>query len=127
MPIDSDGNLSAIVNEGITQPLKNVSIENGHLYALYVDGQINKIEKLEIIDGRLIVTYKDGTNMSKIDLGSVVGPKGDRGEQGPKGDPGEKGKQGVQGVQGKPGISPTFSVEGGHLFADYDHPYNPDT
>lgn len=45
------------------------------------DGQINKIEKLEIIDGRLIVTYKDGTNMSKIDLGSVVGPKGDRGER----------------------------------------------
>lgn len=113
MPIDTNGNLSAIVNGGVSQPLKNVSIENGHLYAQYVDGQINEIENLEIIDGRLIVTYKEGSEMAKIDLGQVVDPKGDTGEKG------------EQGEQGKAGISPTFTIEGGHLFADYDNPYNP--
>lgn len=57
--------------------------------------------------------------MAKIDLGAVVGPKGDTGAQGPKGD------TGAQGIQGEAGISPTFTIEGGHLYADYDNPYNP--
>lgn len=57
--------------------------------------------------------------MAKIDLGAVVGPKGDTGAQGPKGD------TGAQGIQGEAGISPTFTIEGGHLYADYDNPYKP--
>lgn len=84
--------------------------------------------------------------MAKVDLGQVVGPqgpqgvkgdtgaqgpqglKGDTGAQGPqgvKGDTGAQGPQGARGPQGEPGISPTFSIEGGHLYADYDNPYEP--
>lgn len=112
MPINENGDLTAIINEGITIPLKNVSIENGRLYAQYVNGQINKIENLEIINGRLIVYYKEDNNMAKIDLGQVVGPAG------PKGDKGDRGTNGTN------GISPTFTIENGHLYADYDHPVN---
>lgn len=68
--------------------------------------------------------------MAKIDLGNVVGPKGDRGATGatgPKGDPGAKGATGATGPKGDPGISPTFSIEeDGHLYADYDNPYTPE-
>lgn len=73
--------------------------------------------------------------MAKVDLGQVVGPqgpagaKGDTGAQGPKGDPGAQGPQGAKGATGpagKDGISPTFSIEGGHLYADYDNPYTPE-
>lgn len=72
--------------------------------------------------------------MAKVDLGNVVGPqgaKGDTGPQGvkgdtgPQGEPGVKGDTGPRGAQGAPGISPTFSIENGHLFADYDNPYSP--
>lgn len=52
--------------------------------------------------------------MAKVDLGNV---KGATGPQGPKG---------ATGAAGKDGISPTFSIgEDGHLYADYDHPYDP--
>ena len=76
--------------------------------------------------------------MAKVNLGSVVGPqgpagpKGDIGETGPqgpagpKGDTGSRGPQGATGPQGEPGISPTFSIEGGNLYADYDNPYTPE-
>ena len=58
--------------------------------------------------------------MAKIDLGSVIGPRGATGAKGDKGDTGAKGDK------GDPGISPTFTVEtNGHLYADYDNPYIP--
>lgn len=69
--------------------------------------------------------------MAKVDLGNVVGPKGAKGDTGPQGVKGDTGPQGVkgdtgpQGPQGSPGISPTFTIENGHLFADYDNPYSP--
>ena len=63
--------------------------------------------------------------MAKVDLGSVIGPKGETGATGPAGPKGEAGATGPAGPQGKAGISPTFSITGGHLFADYDNPYNP--
>lgn len=75
------------------------------------------IDHFEISRGNLYAYYKEDTVMAKIDLGSVVGPKGDtgaRGETGPKGAPGEPGAN---------GISPTFTIENGHLYADYDNPY----
>ena len=109
------------------------------------------VSQVGIENGNLMVTYKkeDGT-MAKVNLGSVVGPagpkgdtglagpKGDRGPQGergpqgatgPKGNPGpqgERGPQGATGPKGDPGISPTFSIEGGNLYADYDNPYTPE-
>lgn len=72
--------------------------------------------------------------MARIDLGSVVGPQGPKGDtgatgpQGPKGDTGATGEQGPKGdtgATGAAGISPTFVIQGGHLYADYDNPYNP--
>lgn len=66
--------------------------------------------------------------MAKIDLGQVVGAKGDTGATGPKGDTGATGPQGPKGEKGATGaagISPTFTIENGHLFADYDKPYTP--
>lgn len=55
--------------------------------------------------------------MAKVDLGQVVGANG------AKGDMGATGPQGPQGPKGDNGITPTFSIENGHLFADYDTPY----
>lgn len=91
-----------------------------------------QIDHLDVEDGHLIAFYKEGEEMAKVDLGQVVGPqgpagaKGDTGAQGPKGDPGVQGATGATGPAGKDGISPTFSIEGGHLYADYDNPYTPE-
>ena len=76
--------------------------------------------------------------MAKVDLGNVkgaTGPQGPKGAtgatgpQGPKGATGATGPQGPKGetgAAGKDGISPTFSIgENGHLYADYDNPYDP--
>ena len=87
------------------------------------------LTKVYIENGNLIAEYMEGDKMAKVDLGSVVGPqgpKGNTGAQGPKGDTGAKGQKGdtgAQGAAGKNGITPTFSIENGHLYADYDNPY----
>ena len=87
------------------------------------------LTKVYIENGNLIAEYMEGENMAKVDLGNVVGPQGPKGDTGPQGAAGKTGQQGPkgdtgpQGAAGKNGISPTFSIENGHLFADYDHPY----
>lgn len=111
------------------------------------------LTKVYIENGNLIAEYMEGENMAKVDLGNVVGPQGPKGDtgaqgpkgatgaQGPKGDTGPKGATGAQGPigetgpqgpkgstgpqgpAGKNGITPTFSIEDGHLYADYDNPY----
>lgn len=56
------------------------------------------------------------------------GPQGPQGPTGEKGDTGARGPQGAagaKGAQGEPGISPTFKITNGHLYADYDNPYTP--
>lgn len=53
------------------------------------------------------------------------GPQGYQGKPGAQGPQGEKGDTGAQGPQGEPGISPTFKITNGHLYADYDNPYTP--
>ena len=53
--------------------------------------------------GRLVFTLTDG---STVDLGSVVGPQGPRGEtgaEGPKGETGAQGPKGDTGAQGPKG------------------------
>ena len=82
--------------------------------------EYQQIDHFDVEDGHLIAFYKEGEEMAKVDLGHVVGP------QGPKGDTGAKGATGATGPAGKDGISPTFSIEGGHLYADYDNPYTPE-
>lgn len=71
------------------------------------------VDHFDIENGILYAYYKEGETMAKVDLGQVVGAQG---ETGPKGE---------QGIAGKDGISPTFSIENGHLYADYDNPYKP--
>ena len=101
------------------------------------------VDHFNIEQGNLYAYYKEGNTMAKVDLGNVVGPqgaKGAKGDTGPrgiqgeagpqgakgaKGDTGPRGIQGEAGPQGAPGISPTFTIENGHLFADYDNPYSP--
>ena len=111
-----------------------------------------EVDHFQLIDGNLYAyVWKEGF-MAKIDLGNVVGPKGDKGDtgaQGIQGEKGEKGDTGAQGIQGEKGekgdtgatgaqgakgdkgdtgaagISPTFTIENGHLYADYDNPYTP--
>ena len=75
-------------------------------------------------DGDLWAFYYDEEgNMAKVNLGHVVGAKG---ETGPKGATGAMGPTGPKGEQGLQGISPTFSIDAnGDLLADYDNPYNP--
>lgn len=73
-------------------------------------GEAMYVDHFTVENGRLNAYYKEGDNMAKVDLGQVVGAPG------AKGDPGQKGD---------PGISPTFTIENGHLFADYDNPYSP--
>lgn len=88
-----------------------------------IGGLISRgVKAAEVTDeGKLVFTLTDG---STIDLGSVVGPegkkgdtgatgpqgqagpkgeKGETGATGPKGDPGEQGPQGETGPQGTPG------------------------
>lgn len=99
------------------------------------NSEYQQIDHLDVENGHLIAFYKEGEEMAKVDLGQVVGPqgpagaKGATGAQGPKGDTGAQGPQGARGATGpagKDGISPTFSIEGGHLYADYDNPYTPE-
>ena len=102
------------------------------------NSEYQQIDHFDVEDGHLIAFYKGVEEMAKIDLGQVVGPqgpagaKGDTGAKGPKGDTGAQGPQGAKGATGatgpagKDGISPTFSIEGGHLYADYDNPYTPE-
>ena len=102
------------------------------------NSEYQQIDHLDVENGHLIAFYKEGEEMAKVDLGQVVGPQGpkgatgEQGPQGPKGDTGAQGPQGPKGATGangpagKDGISPTFSIEGGHLYADYDNPYTPE-
>lgn len=77
-------------------------------------------------EGNLLAYYYDEEgHMAIKDLGKVVGDRGSTGATGPQG---PTGATGPQGPQGKQGISPTFSInDQGHLLADYDNPYDPNT
>ena len=85
-------------------------------------GEAMYVDHFTVENGRLNAYYKEGDKMAKVDLGNVVGPQGIQGDTGPQG---IKGDTGPRGPQGAPGISPTFTIENGHLFADYDNPYSP--
>lgn len=90
------------------------------------NSEYQQIDHFDVEDGHLIAFYKEGEEMAKIDLGQVVGPQGPAGAKGDTGAQGPQGAKGATGPAGKDGISPTFSIEGGHLYADYDNPYTPE-
>ena len=93
------------------------------------NSEYQQIDHLDVENGHLIAFYKEGEEMAKVDLGQVVGPQGPagaKGATGAQGPQGARGATGATGPAGKDGISPTFSIEGGHLYADYDNPYTPE-
>ena len=56
-----------------------------------------------------------------LDLGSVMGPQGPKGDTGATGPNGDTGATGPKGDQGDPGPVPTFHIdEQGHLIATYE-------
>lgn len=67
-----------------------------------IGGLISRgVKAVEVTDaGRLVFTLTDG---SVIDLGSVIGPQGPKGETGPEGPQGQTGPAGAQGEQGPKG------------------------
>ena len=71
-----------------------------------IGGLISRgVKAVEVTDaGKLIFTLTDG---SVIDLGSVMGPQGPRGETGPAGPQGQTGPAGAQGETGAAGASIT--------------------
>ena len=124
-------------NEGNGVNLTKVYIENGNLIAEYMEG--DKMAKVDLgqVVGAQGPKGNTGPQGPAGDPGPQ-GPKGDTGPQGPAGDPGpqgpkgdtgpqgpagDTGPRGPQGAAGKNGISPTFSIQDGHLYADYDNPY----
>ena len=90
------------------------------------NSEYQQINHFDVENGHLIAFYKEGEEMAKVDLGQVVGPQGSAGAKGDTGAQGPQGATGATGPAGKDGISPTFSIEGGHLYADYDNPYTPE-
>jgi hypothetical protein len=101
-------------------------LDDGHLQIEYENNTSYSVWFF-IEDGNLKVKFLEGgVIMALVDLGNVIGP------QGPQGIQGETGPQGPQGIQGLQGITPTFvmgdgtgGTTAGHLYADYDNPYNP--
>lgn len=96
------------------------------LFITFNEGDGVNVDHVNIENGDLIVYYrKENEEMAKVNLGSVVGPQGVKGDTGLTGAKGDTGLTGAKGDTGSPGISPTFSIENGNLYADYDNPYIP--
>lgn len=139
----------ATINGDSDEIIDNVYISEGHLYAnKKVVSSAQKIIDIYIQNRKLYV----GDGMAKVDLGQVVptinvaqgthinqtgtasvsaSSSGAtttftfdylKGTQGSKGDKGDKGDTGATGPAGADGITPTLSIENGHLMADYDNP-----
>ena len=80
-------------------------VEIPNAITVTIGGLISRgVKAVEITDGgRLVFTLTDG---STVDVGSVVGPQGEKGStgaQGPKGDTGAQGPKGETGAQGPKG------------------------
>lgn len=127
----SNGNLSVTINEESNAKVKKVGVDNDTLYYETSDLEegdtVVEVSDVYISSSGHLIVESEEQNMAKVDLGSVIGPqgpKGDTGNTGATGPQGPKGDTGATGPQGPQGISPTFSIENGHLYADYDHPYS---
>lgn len=94
-------------------------LDDGNLKIEYVNKTPYQVQ-FYIEGGELYVKFLEGGKvMALVDLGNVIGPQG---------------PQGIQGVKGDDGITPTFVIgdgtggtTAGHLYANYDNPYNPNT
>ena len=82
-----------------------MKVEIPNQITVSIGGMISRgVKAVEVTDeGRLVFTLTDG---STVDVGSVVGPQGEKGStgaQGPKGDTGAQGPKGETGAQGPKG------------------------
>lgn len=92
----------------------NAALDDGHLKVEYINKTPYQVH-FYIENGELFVKFIEGGYiMALVDLGSVIGP------------------QGPQGVKGDDGITPSFVLGdgtggtiAGHLYVDYDNPYEP--
>ena len=87
-----------------------------------IGGLISRgVKAVEVTDaGKLIFTLTDG---STIDLGSVMGPQGPKGETGPAGPQGQTGPAGAQGETGEAGadgVTPTIGTNGNWYLGETD-------
>lgn len=118
------GPVSSYLPEGFK--IFGAVIDNGNLIVEY-ENKTSYQALFYIVDGVLFLKLVEGgKTMALVDLGNVIGPQGATGAQGPQ------GETGAQGPQGPAGIVPTFvmgdgtgGTTAGHLYADYDNPYNP--
>ncbi len=109
--------------------IMGAELRNGHLLVEY-ENDTHYLAKFYIENGHLFLKLcEEDVIMALVDLGNVIGPKGDTGATGAQG---PKGDTGATGAQGAAGISPTFVLGdgtggtiAGHLYADYDNPYTP--
>jgi hypothetical protein len=83
-----------------------MKIEIPNQITVTIGGLISRgVKAVEVTDaGKLVFTLTDG---SMIDLGSVIGPQGPKGETGPAGPQGQTGPAGAQGETGEAGASIT--------------------
>ena len=130
-----DGHLIATINEKTREVVSNVSIENGHLMVEKNIAPIgrDKVTDIQITDGRLFI----GEEMARQDLGQVVPnievAQGSHFNTEGTANVTASSSGGtttftfdyMKGATGDNGITPSLSIENGHLYADYDNPITP--
>lgn len=144
-----NGHLFATINEKTDEIVQSVEISNGRLYAnkkavskpksvidvyiqnrkLYVGDKMAKVDLGQVVP---TIAVAQGTHINQTGTASVSASSSGatttftfdylKGAQGQKGDTGDTGPQGPAGANGTNGITPTLSIENGHLMADYDNP-----
>lgn len=93
--------LNGYIQKGELTPTLAGKVENGALKPL-LNGYVSRGVKAAEIDenGHLLLTLTDNT---VLDLGSAVGPPGEKGDKGDTGDQGEVGEPGAKGDKGDTG------------------------
>lgn len=140
------------INQYVQLNISDLQLDNGILNARINDvtSLPKNVVKVAVENGHLIAYYNEEENVvSKVDLGNVVGPPGTAatiavgsvstgaaGSNATVQNSGTssaavldftipRGNTGAKGDKGDDGVTPTFSIENGHLYVDYDNPYTP--
>lgn len=125
----------SVINDPEKSGWKNFYMQDGHVFGERREGDMAAVDLGQVVPDIGIGTVTTGAAGSQASA-SISGTTGDvelnltipRGNTGAQGAPGARGPQGAAGAkgdQGEPGISPTFKITNGHLYADYDNPYTP--
>ena len=108
-----------------TETFVNNAIANAQLGGESGEVNLNGLVAKNEVGNASQILFNDGQSFqSKLDNGSLQGPKGEtgeqgeqgpkgeQGEQGPKGEQGEQGEQGMQGEKGTDGLTTSILVNG---------------